>query len=76
MTKEHLFRFDYYSWLMRTPCRRRNKMTFDDRVRAMARLREYMEEKKKLPMLDTATIEWLNEGQRLLKERLMNDTPT
>lgn len=43
MTKEHLFRFDYYSWLMRTPCRRRNRLTLDDRIEAMARLREYLE---------------------------------
>ena len=47
MTKAQLFRFDYYSWLMRTPCRRRNKMTFDDRARAMARLREYLTERQK-----------------------------
>lgn len=46
MSKAQLFRFDYYSWLMRTPCRRRNKMTFDDRARAMARLHEYLAEQK------------------------------
>ena len=47
MTKEYLFRLHYYSWLMRTPCRRRNRLTLDDRIEAMARLREYLERKKR-----------------------------
>lgn len=47
MTKERLFRFDFISWQLRTPCRRRNKMTFDDRVRAREKLREFLERKKK-----------------------------
>lgn len=46
MTKEHLFRLHYYSRLMRTPCRRRNRLTLDDRIEAMARLREYLERKR------------------------------
>ena len=47
MTKAQLFRVYYYSWLMRTPCRRRNKMTFDDRIEARLKLREYLKRKNK-----------------------------
>jgi hypothetical protein len=47
MTRERLFRFDYYSWLMRTPCRRRNRLTMDDRIEARLKLREYLERQRK-----------------------------
>lgn len=45
-SREPLFRLHYYFWLMRTPCRRRNRLTLDDRIEAMARAREYLERKR------------------------------